>query len=134
MDHQCVGQQVIPFGVISLRSPTIFYRYCVHPMGARGNEWVWDSGCGDEDRANRIGIGTFQVINLIIVNTLDNHCTMGFSRTPILHFFVVDSNYCNTCVLWFLVISSLLVHLCFTLQQKVLEKVNSHEMCFLHQS
>lgn len=41
-------------------------------MGARGNEWVWDWGCGDEDRANRIGIGTTQVINRI-VNTLDNH-------------------------------------------------------------
>ena len=92
-------------------------------MGAWGNEWVWDLGCGDdEDRANRIGIRTSQVTNLI-VNTLDNHWTMGFSRTSMLHSFVSDHNYCNTGVLWFLVISSLFVYLCFNLGTESLRKL-----------
>lgn len=38
-------------------------------------------------------------------------------------FFVLDSNYCNTCVLWFLVISLLLVYLCFNFGTESLRKV-----------
>ena len=51
MDHPCVGQHIVPFGVISLRSPkyVLEIRYTTTSNGAT-------SGYGTRDVGMRIGL------------------------------------------------------------------------------